>query len=183
MWVISILIAIILTTTTQAQVLKELNTTVGLCAAESNTPEDANYEDVGGKGDIDKIEVFIELKSLRLAFNAYHGKNETQTPITKLGSNVIYLAYRLSSWEKGSTFDFYFMGGPAWVAAALTEGEDTIARSDDVGYMVGGGIMFFPIEQLGVGYQVIKISATGTLDNTIMETGTVQIQFAIKYLL
>lgn len=165
-----------------AQESKSIFTAIGLSTADTHKPQDSDYRDTGGVGEIDKIEVFLDAGNIRLAANAVHGRHKTSETETILRSNTTYAAYRLSSWEEGDVFDFYAMAGIGFVAAALTKNDKTLYFSDEYGTVLGAGFTAYLSSQFGIGIQILEISASGELAGESVETGSYQQQIQYKYL-
>jgi hypothetical protein len=154
---------------------------VGICAAYDLVPEEADYQNTGGHGEFDKYELFFDYRSIRLAANAAHGLHKNRQPDTVLRNNATYLAYRITAFDSRSKLDAYLLGGIALVASTLSEGDSVRYSSDEYGYVLGTGILYYFSEKLGVGCQLLRISAVTALGEETIETGSDQVQLVFKY--
>lgn len=154
---------------------------VGVCTAYELVPEDTDYQNTGGHGEIDKYELFIDYRKIRLAANAAHALHKTREPETILRSYSTYLAYRITAFDDRSKLDAYFMGGIALVASTLSEAGSVRYSSDEYGYVLGTGLLYYFSSKLGIGCQLLRISAINELGEEKIETGSDQVQIVFKY--
>lgn len=164
----------------QQQSRGDLSNALGLSAANRHIPEEADYKTTGGNGEIDKFELFLDVGNFRFAANAVHGLHKREKPDKVLASNTVYIAYRYRDNNSRSNFEPYLMGGIALVSAYIKSGDDVTETSDDYGYVLGAGALYYFSERLGAGLQLLRISAEGDFDGDKIETGSDQIQLVFK---
>lgn len=147
----------------------------------NNIPQDPDYEDANGQGNIDKYDFYFDITSFRLGFNAVHGKPKNGNDQIRLQSNAYYLAYRASTMADGSSWDLYLMGGIAYVLGEIHLDEEIQHTSNDMGWLLGTGVLYLFQDTFWVGLQLLDISAQAEFGGEKSASGSRQFQLVFRY--
>lgn len=147
----------------------------------NNIPQDPDYEDANGQGNIDKYDFYFDISSIRLGFNAVHGKPKTGNDQIRLQSNAYYLAYRASTVDSGSSWDLFLMGGLAYVLSEIHLDEEILHTSNDMGWLMGAGALYFFQDVIWMGVQLLDISAQAEFGGDRTASGSRQFQLVFRY--
>ncbi|MBU2644195.1 hypothetical protein KKI24_05760 [bacterium] len=160
------------------------NSGIGINGVISHTPQENDLSDVGGKEDIDKLDIYFDWEWLRVGFNMTNAGLEFAAYNinweTRLKKNTTYVAYRLSSADTQSTWDLFVLAGLAYTEASFKITNTSSHTSADLGYLAGGGV-FYIMGNLSLGLEWMQISTQGNFDGLKIATGSTQVLSGFRY--
>jgi len=156
---------------------------IGINAVLSHMPQEEDLSDTGGKQEIDKFEIYLDLSWLRVAYNMTHAEYSfnayNQSWKTALKKDTTYAAYRLSSADGQSKWDLFLLAGIAYTEASFSISRVSKHSSADFGFVTGGGA-FYRMGRFDVGAQMLVISTEGEFDGIEIATGSTQMLYGMK---
>lgn len=156
---------------------------LGINIISAHQPQEEDLSDVGGDEDIDKWEIYLDWEWLRVGYNMTNGALDFNAYNTnwesRLKKNTTYAAYRLSSADGQSKWDFFALAGLAYTEATFSITSVSSHSSADLGYVVGGGTLY-QIGRFGLGAEILIISTEGSFDGIQIATGSTQILSGLK---